>query len=114
MITVVPYVGTWIEMTITRSRTSSCLGRSLRGNVDRNNLNSITEDIDMSGRSLRGNVDRNDEDDEISEAIEEVVPYVGTWIEMYLCQNSDDEAGVVPYVGTWIEIQFGRFPRRRV
>ena len=33
-----------------------------------------------------------------------VVPYVGTWIEIYLCQNSDDEAGVVPYVGTWIEI----------
>ncbi len=22
-----------------------------------------------------------------------VVPYVGTWIEIYLCQNSDDEAG---------------------
>ena len=33
-----------------------------------------------------------------------VVPYVGTWIEMIRCAMSWAARSVVPYVGTWIEI----------
>ena len=35
---VVPYVGTWIEILARRAAAASCAGRSLRGNVDRNSL----------------------------------------------------------------------------
>ena len=55
-------------------------GRSLRGNVDRNMENNISERI-KKGRSLRGNVDRNT-DDVCAPLVLWVVPYVGTWIEM--------------------------------
>ena len=34
----------------------------------------------------------------------QVVPYVGTWIEMNMSQEAFGERLVVPYVGTWIEI----------
>ena len=35
----------------------------------------------------------------------QVVSYVGTWIEMsYVTVRPPDEPPVVPYVGTWIEI----------
>ena len=34
----------------------------------------------------------------------QVVPYVGTWIEMCLPGAKEKESAVVPYVGTWIEI----------
>ena len=35
----------------------------------------------------------------------DVVPYVGTWIEIDEVGDScDDDSLVVPYVGTWIEI----------
>ena len=34
----------------------------------------------------------------------QVVPYVGTWIEMYIVDSYCFLALVVPYVGTWIEI----------
>ena len=33
-----------------------------------------------------------------------VVPYVGTWIEIYKERRYKDSPTVVPYVGTWIEI----------
>ena len=33
-----------------------------------------------------------------------VVPYVGTWIEIYMKISSYMQLHVVPYVGTWIEI----------
>ena len=33
-----------------------------------------------------------------------VVPYVGTWIEIYYNHFSPSLLCVVPYVGTWIEI----------
>ena len=55
---VVPYVGTWIEMLIYLSHRSSCIRRSLRGNVDRN----VRQVSDKWRRK--------------------VVPYVGTWIEI--------------------------------
>ena len=34
----------------------------------------------------------------------EVVPYVGTWIEILNSMRRATREGVVPYVGTWIEI----------
>ena len=33
-----------------------------------------------------------------------VVPYVGTWIEIFTSFRKKESANVVPYVGTWIEI----------
>ena len=33
-----------------------------------------------------------------------VVPYVGTWIEIYHLTEITSVDVVVPYVGTWIEI----------
>ena len=33
-----------------------------------------------------------------------VVPYVGTWIEILSASASISAGVVVPYVGTWIEI----------
>ena len=80
------------------------LSRSLRGNVDRNISTAVTV-LSFSGRSLRGNVDRNMFNVSFPESATQVVPYVGTWIEM----STNAEAGiatitVVPYVGTWIEI----------
>ena len=35
---------------------------------------------------------------------DQVVPYVGTWIEMPLMCSRYPCIPVVPYVGTWIEI----------
>ena len=55
---VVPYVGTWIEICCARYNHTYQQGRSLRGNVDRNNYA-----------------------DTVS-ACTTVVPYVGTWIEI--------------------------------
>ena len=55
---VVPYVGTWIEMQKTSEAGYSVPGRSLRGNVDRN-------------------VDKPSAEQYLT-----VVPYVGTWIEI--------------------------------
>ena len=37
--------------------------------------------------------------------MEEVVPYVGTWIEIFGIRNVMSCAIVVPYVGTWIEMK---------
>ena len=34
----------------------------------------------------------------------QVVPYVGTWIEMTYRDEDLTQNSVVPYVGTWIEI----------
>ena len=55
---VVPYVGTWIEILGFACGVLVINGRSLRGNVDRNEK---FEKIltDNGRRSLRGNVDRN-------------------------------------------------------
>ena len=55
-------------------------------------------------RSLRGNVDRNGSYSIIEWSVRCVVPYVGTWIEMYWPSHRSSVAEVVPYVGTWIEI----------
>ena len=33
-----------------------------------------------------------------------VVPYVGTWIEIFKRRDKTMKVLVVPYVGTWIEI----------
>ena len=55
------------------------------------------------GRSLRGNVDRN-HDYKIIHVTINVVPYVGTWIEIPKHQLCLSHKQVVPYVGTWIEI----------
>ena len=58
-----------------------------------------------TGRSLRGNVDRNDFDKLIVRQLDvQVVPYVGTWIEICLPCPLLSRLAVVPYVGTWIEI----------
>ena len=100
---VVPYVGTWIEISIMRIFSALVLSRSLRGNVDRNDPIALLLGVSLC-RSLRGNVDRNP----ISRCAiipAQVVPYVGTWIEikrsLYVPISS---LRVVPYVGTWIEI----------
>ena len=39
----------------------------------------------------------------------EVVPYVGTWIEIHLHTYFRCRCSVVPYVGTWIEIYRGKY-----
>ena len=36
--------------------------------------------------------------------VDQVVPYVGTWIEMHAKCYIEEMDLVVPYVGTWIEI----------
>ena len=55
-------------------------------------------------RSLRGNVDRNSSYGIRWIAEDEVVPYVGTWIEIQCLKSVEEIVKVVPYVGTWIEI----------
>ena len=55
---VVPYVGTWIEMNYVRLYDDEVEGRSLRGNVDRNLTCQMPIQL-FQRRSLRGNVDRN-------------------------------------------------------
>ena len=55
---VVPYVGTWIEIVSGLKSAAQAAGRSLRGNVDRNNFE-LTQIIKSDSRSLRGNVNRN-------------------------------------------------------
>ena len=57
---VVPYVGTWIEILAVNFTISRKRGRSLRGNVDRN-LPKVKLTFDVF-----------------------VVPYVGTWIEIFV------------------------------
>ena len=55
--------------------------RSLRGNVDRNVMDTQKTDA-VECRSLRGNVDRNIDHIGLISSPERVVPYVGTWIEI--------------------------------
>ena len=45
-------------------------------------------------------------------SIPDVVPYVGTWIEMRLMVINYYSKVVVPYVGTWIEICSQYLPSR--
>ena len=78
-------------------------GRSLRGNVDRNNVGELIPFDVIEGRSLRGNVDRNNSGDSYS-CQPCVVPYVGTWIEIFKNHSLIITLHVVPYVGTWIEM----------
>ena len=85
-------------------------GRSLRGNVDRNDVTTLPT-VRMSCRSLRGNVDRNFIKYHVRNFGILVVPYVGTWIEIIPVFDSVLMASVVPYVGTWIEIGGGRSGR---
>ena len=79
------------------------LCRSLRGNVDRNRSDRIQRYL-RQGRSLRGNVDRNSYQCDGWSSIRQVVPYVGTWIEIRTRPSPLCPSPVVPYVGTWIEI----------
>ena len=55
-------------------------------------------------RSLRGNVDRNTIRIQHLDLGLLVVPYVGTWIEIFQALKDLFLTFVVPYVGTWIEI----------
>ena len=64
-------------------------------------------------RSLRGNVDRNFNDVKDGECVEEVVPYVGTWIEITTLLFLQPLPSVVPYVGTWIEMPIRHQSRSR-
>ena len=57
-LSVVPYVGTWIEINEVYGLWEAVRCRSLRGNVDRNE-NRLVISSPILGRSLRGNVDRN-------------------------------------------------------
>ena len=123
---VVPYVGTWIEIRSAGRWDLQQRGRSLRGNVDRNDdpvievkIKSVVPYVGTwieifwkrlrkntgQSRSLRGNVDRNSASHAEHIAILKVVPYVGTWIEICLVSLFHEIDGVVPYVGTWIEIE---------
>ena len=52
-------MGTWIEMDMYYFFVPNRLGRSLRGNVDRNIRSFGTQEFADKSRSLRGNVDRN-------------------------------------------------------
>ena len=65
----------------------------------------------VTGRSLRGNVDRNIEGLNV-DAVDRVVPYVGTWIEIHGHGQSAPSGHVVPYVGTWIEITMSTVPNK--
>ena len=78
---VVPYVGTWIEIPVSRESVASKARRSLRGNVDRN-IATMTSRRFKRCRSLRGNVDRNLWIYRMVVTQWQVVPYVGTWIEI--------------------------------
>ena len=62
----------------------------------------------IRSRSLRGNVDRNLIEPSLM-IRSEVVPYVGTWIEIHLHTYFRCRCSVVPYVGTWIEIYRGKY-----
>ena len=104
---VVPYVGTWIEMSHLTKVTSCDLCRSLRGNVDRNGQNRLHSQ-DCSGRSLRGNVDRN-----FSPPLSPPFSFCRSLrgnVDRNLIQDIEAERAliVVPYVGTWIEMKFVR------
>ena len=61
---VVPYVGTWIEIKGLSAPENYFCRRSLRGNVDRNIIARIVIGI-----------------------LSIVVPYVGTWIEIFYYQH---------------------------
>ena len=102
-VAVVPYVGTWIEISLARSGADRDQGRSLRGNVDRNPW-AMPSLHGATGRSLRGNVDRNARLALLYCVSMLVVPYVGTWIEIFWPSFMPFRGKVVPYVGTWIEI----------
>ena len=73
-------MGTWIEILSVFTVDFQVMGRSLRGNVDRNGTKRWLKKKEPC-RSLRGNVDRN-----ILLGLTDysfpVVPYVGTWIEI--------------------------------
>ena len=103
-IIVVPYVGTWIEILpwLPPAKWTRC--RSLRGNVDRNRDVKFLEDSEGC-RSLRGNVDRN-----IATSAQVLRLSNRRSLRGNVDRNLDslsalDSDVVVPYVGTWIEIE---------
>ena len=75
-------MGTWIEISPFQSHEEELHRRSLRGNVDRNTTIKFRLDTEP-----------------------EVVPYVGTWIEITKLYCHKPRYRVVPYVGTWIEMK---------
>ena len=84
--------------------TAVTVRRSLRGNVDRNykNMAIILKQVQVVpyvGTWIEiVNADR------LHFSAKQVVPYVGTWIEILILCYKDAVMNVVPYVGTWIEI----------
>ena len=100
---VVPYVGTWIEISRLRFRLPGVTSRSLRGNVDRNSAMRLTAVTTLFCRSLRGNVDRN------TIGFCKHFRWRGRSLRGNVDRNIMSTDGfpskaVVPYVGTWIEI----------
>ena len=77
--------------------------------MDRNTTEGGMADL-IGSRSLRGNVDRNADKINALNAKYQVVPYVGTWIEIISISGLSSADTVVPYVGTWIEITEGDVP----
>ena len=56
-------------------------------------------------RSPRGNVNWNMASRDLKDEETEVVPHVGTWIEIVIAAYPNSWRNVVPHVGTWIEIK---------
>ena len=79
-ISVVPYVGTWIEFD---AYFPSCRAVSVVPYVGTwiEIMRKAMSQARASSRSLRGNVDRNKKPKQYN-LFKEVVPYVGTWIEI--------------------------------
>ena len=123
--TVVPHVGTWIEICQEAGCQRHRHGRSPRGNVNWNwflrpELHTASWSFPTWERELkfqvgdkmewlwrrspRGNVNWNLPFLSQSPVNWQVVPHVGTWIEIFQCPASCSERSVVPHVGTWIEI----------
>ena len=72
----------------------------------------VNVDRPAKSRSLRGNVDRNVVAGTNCGSSIDVVPYVGTWIEIFTLLPRRHDYYVVPYVGTWIEILILNFTQK--
>ena len=79
VISVVPYIGTWIET----------IGANKRQKRAMSYL------IQVRGLKLRPK--------DLITIYFCVVPYIGTWIETLTFIEANPAGGVVPYIGTWIE-----------
>ena len=101
IVSVVPYIGTWIETIGAGRRQKRAIGRTLYRYVDWNNTIRMSFVTPLS-RTLYRYVDWNTDVDTIKiQGL--VVPYIGTWIETGLYVSVIKRGAVVPYIGTWIE-----------